>query len=59
MIASSRLKSGFALGLGLGRKLYFAVFRRLYPTIVGGDCGGIGGLSIVGGDIYMDYFPRQ
>ena len=49
MIASSRLKSGLALGLGLGRKLYFATFRGLYPTAVGGDLGGIGGLSMSGG----------
>ena len=49
MIASSRLKSGLALGLGLGRKLSFAIFLGLYPTAVGGDLGGIGGLSMGGG----------
>ena len=48
-MASSRLKSGLALGLGLGRRLYFAVFLGLYPTTVGGDFGGIGGLSMGGG----------
>ena len=48
-MASSRLKSGLALGLRLGRKLYFAVFLGLYPTTAGGDFGGIGGLSIGGG----------
>ena len=47
-MASSRLKSGLALRLGLGRKLYFAVFLGLNPTTVGGDLGGIGGLSIGG-----------
>ena len=39
MIASSRLKSELALGSGLGRKLYFAIFLGLYPTAVGGDLG--------------------
>ena len=29
MIALSLLKSGLALGLGLGRKLYFPVFLEL------------------------------
>ena len=48
-MASSRLKPGLALGLGLGRKLYFAIFLGLYPTVVGGDLGGIGGLSMGGG----------
>ena len=38
-MASSRLKSGLALCLGFGRKLYFAVFCGLYPTTVGGDLG--------------------
>ena len=47
-MASSRLKSGLALGLGLGLKLYFAIFLGLYPTFVGGDLGGIGGLSMGG-----------
>ena len=56
-MASSRLKSGLALGFGLGRKLYLAVFRGLYPTTAGGDFGGIGGLS-VGGVLYMGYSPR-
>ena len=37
------------MGLGLGRKLYFATFLGLYPTTVGGDFGGIGGLSMGGG----------
>ena len=49
MIASSLLKSGLVLGLGLGRRLYFAIFLGLYPTIVGGDFGGIGGSSMGGG----------
>ena len=52
--ASSSLKSGLALGLGLGRKLYFAVCLGLYPTIVGGAFGGIGGLLMGGGDVCMD-----
>ena len=38
-----------ALCLRLGRKLCFAVFRGFYPTTVGGDLGGIGGLSMGGG----------
>ena len=53
--ASSRLKSGLALGLGFGLKMYFAVCLVLYPTTVGGDFGGIGGLSMGGGVVCMDY----
>ena len=49
MIASSILKLGCALGLGLGRKLYLPVFLGLYPKTIGGSVGGIGGLSVGGG----------
>ena len=49
VIASSRLKSGLALGLGLGLKFYFATFLGLYPTVVGGDLEEIGGLAMGGG----------
>ena len=52
MIASSIRKSGCALGLGLGRRLYLPVFLGLlglYPTIIGGSVGGIGRLSVGGG----------
>ena len=48
VMASSRLKSGSALVLHLGRRLYFAVFLGLYSTTLGGDLGGIGGLSMGG-----------
>ena len=51
MIASSIRKSGCALGLGLGRRLYLPVFLGLYPTTIGGNVGGIGGLSVGGGVI--------
>ena len=56
--ASSRLKSGFALGLELGRKLYFAIFLGLYPIVVGGDLGGIGGLSMGGGRRMYGFVPH-
>ena len=47
--ASIILKSGFALGFGLGRKLYLPTFLGLYPTTTGGSLGGVGGLSMGGG----------
>ena len=57
-MASSRLKSGSALGLGLGRRLYFAVLRGFYPTTVSGVIGGIGRHSTGGGVVFMDYLQR-
>ena len=58
-MASSRLKSGLALGLGLGLKLYFAIFLGLYPTVVGGDLGGLGGLSFGEGGVVCKDYPLR
>ena len=46
---SSIRKSGFTLIFGLGRTLYRATFRGLYPTTIGGNSGGYGGLVFLGG----------
>ena len=47
------------MGLGLGRKLYFAIFLGLYPTAVGGDLGGMGGLSMGGGQRIYGLSPTS
>ena len=59
MIASSLLKSGFALCLALGLKLYFAIFLGLYPTFVGRDLEGIGGLSMGEGRLMYGLSPTS
>ena len=46
-VKSSKVR--ISIGFELGRRLYFAIFLGLYPTIVGGDSGGIGGFSMGGG----------
>ena len=53
---SKPLKSGSALGLGFGGRLYFASLRELYPNTVGGDFGGIDGFSM-GGVVCKGYPP--
>ena len=58
LASRGHLKSGLALGLGLVRKLYFAVFLGLYQTTVGGYFWGIGGFSVGGGVVNMGYPPR-
>ena len=55
MMVSSCLKSGLALGVGLGLKLYFASFRGLCPITVGCDVGTFHGW----GDVYIDLRPRR